>query len=204
VTIHESQSRPYGARYRLGFPNEEVRISLPRAILREYVPDRQAQQRAVDEAFSAVERDEPDRLRAALHAFFAAIPHDWHRNNDIAAYEGYWASLVYCLFAALGLSVRAEEATNRGQIDLTIPYQGRVWLLEFKMDERNAGKRALEQIKTQGYAQRYAGQPVTLIGIDFSARERNLSGFAWERRPATPEPAVAKPAKRRTARKVRG
>ncbi|MCC6133937.1 MAG: PD-(D/E)XK nuclease domain-containing protein [Candidatus Contendobacter sp.] len=39
----------------------------------------------------------------------------------------------------------------------------------------------LEQIKTQGYFQRYAGQPVTLIGIDFSPKERNLSGFAWER-----------------------
>lgn len=34
ATIHERQRRPYGFRYRLGFPNEEVRISLPRAIKR--------------------------------------------------------------------------------------------------------------------------------------------------------------------------
>ena len=28
---------------------------------------------------------------------------------------------------------------------------------------------------------RYAGQPVTLIGMDFSEAQRNLVGFAWER-----------------------
>lgn len=132
--------------------------------------------------FDALERDDPDRLRASLHAFFASIPHDWYRNNGLAGYEGYWASLVYCLFAALGVATRAEEATNRGQVDLVTEYQGRIWLLEFKVDELSDGQRALEQIKTKGYSNRYVGQPVTLIGIDLSSEQRNLSGFAWERR----------------------
>ena len=181
ATIHDCQQRPYGFRYRLGFPNEEVRISLPRAILRRYAPDQQAQQRAADEAFAALDRNDPDRLRAALHAFFASIPQDWHRKNDLAGYEGYWASLVYCLFAALGVETRAEEATNRGQVDLVIQYQGRIWLLEFKVDEDSDEQGALDQIKSKGYHHRYAGRPVTLIGIDFSRARRNLSGFAWER-----------------------
>jgi hypothetical protein len=129
----------------------------------------------------ALDRDDPDRLRAALHAFFASIPHDWHRKNDLAVYEGYWASLVYCLFAALGVETRAEEPTNRGQVDLVIQSQGRIWLLEFKIDDGNDGQKALTQIKSKGYHQRYAGRPVTLIGIDFSREQRNLSGFAWER-----------------------
>ncbi len=181
ATIHEVQQRPYGPRYRLGFPNEEVRISLPRAILRRYVPDRRAQQRAADAAFEALAQDAPDRLRAALHAFFASIPHDWYRKNDLAGYEGYWASLVYCLFAGLGVETRAEEPTNQGQVDLAIQYEGRVWLLEFKLDEDGEGRKALAQIKSKGYHQRYAGRPVTLIGIDFSREQRNLSGFTWER-----------------------
>ncbi len=181
ATIRESQQRPYGLRYRLGFPNEEVRISLPRAILRRYVPDRQAQQRAAEEVFEALAQDDPDRLHAALHAFFASIPHDWYRKNNLAGYEGYWASLVYCLFAGLGVETRAEEPTNQGQVDLVIQYQERIWLLEFKVDDGNDGQKALAQIKSKGYHQRYAGQSVTLIGIDFSRQQRNLSGFAWER-----------------------
>jgi hypothetical protein len=78
------------------------------------------------------------------------------------------------------VETRAEEPSHRGQVDLVIQYQGRVWLLEFKVDGGD-GQRALEQIKAQGYHHRYAGQPVTLIGMDFSEEQRNLIGFAWER-----------------------
>ena len=41
--------------------------------------------------------------------------------------------------------------------------------------------RALEQIQARGYHQKYAGQPVTLIGMEFSRAERNLTGFEWRR-----------------------
>lgn len=94
---------------------------------------------------------------------------------------GYWTSLVYCLFAALGVETRAEESSSQGQVDLVIDYQGRIWLLEFKLAETDSGQGALEQIKAQGYHLRYAGQSVTLIGMDFSREQRNLVGFAWER-----------------------
>jgi hypothetical protein len=79
------------------------------------------------------------------------------------------------------VETRAEEPSSRGQVDLAIEYQGRVWLLEFKVNELGDGQRALEQIKSRGYHQRYAGRPVTLIGMDFSQAQRNLAGFAWER-----------------------
>ena len=39
----------------------------------------------------------------------------------------------------------------------------------------------LDQIRARGDHYRYAGQPVTLIGMDFSREQRNLAGFAWER-----------------------
>jgi hypothetical protein len=179
--VRERQVRPNGFCYRLGFPNHEVRVSLPQAVLRRYVPSRREQQRAEERMFQALAQDDPEALRPALHAFFASIPHDWYRRNDLAGYEGYWASLVYCLFAALGVETRAEEPGNRGQVDLVIEYQGRVWLLEFKVDGPGDGRRALEPIKAQGYHHRYAGRPVTLIGMDFSEEQRNLTGFAWER-----------------------
>ncbi len=181
LTIDRSWSDEAGYHYRLIYPNHEVRLALPQAQLQRYSPNARSQQMALKQVREALDRDDPDRLRAALHSFFASIPHDWHRRNNLADYEGYWASLVYCLFAALGVKTRAEEATNRGQIDLVIHYRERIWLLEFKVDDGNDGQRALDQIKAQGYGQRYAGQPVTLIGIDFSPKQRNLSGFAWER-----------------------
>jgi hypothetical protein len=41
--------------------------------------------------------------------------------------------------------------------------------------------RALAQIEARGYHQKYTGQPVTLIGMEFSRAERNLVGFEWRR-----------------------
>ncbi len=168
-------------RYRLGYPNREVRVSLPRAVLNRYVPDIMAKERTRDRIARALKQDDPAALEPAFQAFFASIPHDWYRRNNLAGYEGYWASLVYCLFAALGVETRAEEPSNQGQVDLVIEYQGRIWLLEFKLDNADGGQRALDQIKTKGYHSRYIGQPVTLIGMDFSREQRNLVGFAWER-----------------------
>jgi len=181
LTIQEQLWEFDAYRYRLGYPNHEVRVSLPRAILNHYVPDLMVKEQTRNRIARALKQDDPAVLESALHAFFASIPHDWYRRNDLAGYEGYWASLVYCLFAALGVETRAEEATNRGQVDLVITYQGRIWLLEFKVNGGKDGQGALAQIKTQGYHHRYTGQPVTLIGIDFSRDQRNLSGFAWER-----------------------
>ncbi|MCB1920635.1 MAG: AAA family ATPase [Candidatus Competibacteraceae bacterium] len=181
LTIHEQLWEFDAYRYRLGYPNHEVRVSLPRAVLNRYVPDLMAKEQARNHIARALKQDDPAALESAFHAFFASIPHNWYRKNDLANYEGYWASLVYCIFAALGVETRAEEVSHRGQVDLVIQYQGRIWLLEFKVDGGSDGQKALDQIKIKGYHQRYAGQPVTLIGIDFSAEQRNLSGFAWER-----------------------
>ena len=43
--------------------------------------------------------------------------------------------------------------------------------------------RALAQIESRGYHQKYAGQPVTLIGMEFSSVERNLVDCEWQRLP---------------------
>jgi len=133
ATIREQIRRPTGlTTYRLGFPNREVRASLPLAILRRYLPDSRERQRTEDRIFTALERDDPDALYQALHAFFATIPHDWYRKNRLAEYEAYYASIVYCYFAALGVDARPEEPSSRGQADLVIRYRELTWLLEFR------------------------------------------------------------------------
>ena len=181
LTIQERYQRGGLYRYRLRYPNFEVRTSLPAAILNAYIPSVQERLRTESRIYAALEADDPEGLHQAFHAFFASIPHDWHRRNDIADYEGYWASVVYCYFAALGLTVVPEDVTNHGRIDLTILWPGRAYLLEFKVVELSGPGRALEQILTRNYAQKYAGQPMTLMGMEFSSVERNLVGFEWQR-----------------------
>jgi Holliday junction resolvase-like predicted endonuclease len=77
--------------------------------------------------------------------------------------------------------VHAEECTNLGQIDLVVRFQNRVYVIEFKVVEQAGEGRALEQIKARGYGDKFAGQEVYLIGVEFSSADRNVIGFEWER-----------------------
>lgn len=181
LTIRERYRRSGLYRYRLRYPNFEVRTSLPAAILNAYVPSVQDRLRTEDRIYAALEADNPDGLYRAFHAFFASIPHDWYRRNAIADYEGYWASVVYCYFAALGLAVAPEDVTNHGRIDLSIRFAERAYLLEFKVVESGETGRALAQLQARSYAEKFAGMPVTLIGMEFSREQRNLIGFEWTR-----------------------
>ena len=53
-----------------------------------------------------------DGVAVPFHAVFASIPYEWHAarrcrraSNDIANYEGYYASVFYSYFAALGYEI---------------------------------------------------------------------------------------------------
>ena len=104
------------------------------------------------------------------------------QQSKIARYEGYYASVFYSHFAALGVDLRVEDATNQGCIDLAIRFGGRCYLLEFKVVEHESTGRALQQLKDKGYADKYRseGLPIHLIGVEFSRRKRNVVGFAVE------------------------
>ena len=49
------------------------------------------------------------------------------------------------------------------------------------MVEPSKPGQVLEQIQARGYHQKYAGQPVTRIGMAFSRAARNLTGFEWRK-----------------------
>ena len=85
--------------------------------------------------------------------------------------------------AALGLDLTPEDVSRAGGIDLTLKFNGAIWLFEFKVVELEPEGRALQQIKEHGYADRYRalGQPIHLIGIEFSRERRAVARRRWLR-----------------------
>jgi len=164
--------------YRLGWPNQEVRQSFHGSLLDQLTHDDAPQRSSSIALYRALEAGKVDALRDIFHAFFASIPHDWYRKNQMANYEGYYCSIVYCYFAALGLDVTAEESTNKGRIDLTVKLDGCIFIIEFKVVEMTDDGSALKQIEAKGYGDKYRGQgEVWLIGVAFSSQDRNIVGF---------------------------
>jgi hypothetical protein len=167
--------------YVLGYPNHEVETSLNAALLGAFGLD---EQKALHNRLSLLKQlksNDFGQMQTLFTAFFASIPHDWYRNNPIAQYEGYYASVFYSYFAALGLDIILEDTTNQGRIDMTVKFNEQVYLFEFKVVELVPQGKALQQLQDRGYADKYRslGQPIHLIGVEFSKENRSVVGFEW-------------------------
>ena len=183
LTILDVERSARGPRYRLGYPNREVRLGLNERLLRALAPNA-ARRMAQDSALERVlEANDFAAMEELFRAFFAGIPYEWHTRNDVARYEGYYASVCYSWFAALGLDVTVEDSSSRGRVDLAVRHRGNVYLFEFKVVELEPQGGALEQLRARGYADKYRapGVPIHLIGVEFSRAERNLAAFAVAR-----------------------
>ncbi|MBE0506729.1 MAG: ATP-binding protein [Marinospirillum sp.] len=165
--------------YTLGYPNREVEASLNRALLPALGVPSQASLNSGLNVLKALQVGDAAQLEVHLKALFEAIPHDWHRKNPIAGYEGYYASVFYSHFAALGLDITVEDSCRSGRVDMTVHHADQHWLFEFKVVDKQSEGKALVQIQQKGYAEKYrvAGQTVHLIGVEFSRAERQIVGF---------------------------
>ena len=165
--------------YRLGYPNREVRQGLHRALLRQLVQDDARQTANSMRLARLLEARDWAGLKELFHAFFAGIPYQWYANNDIAQYEGYYASVFYSYFAALGYEMTVEESSNQGRLDMAVRSGGQVYLFEFKVVEVAPAGSALAQLRERDYAAKYRGrgEPIHLLGVEFSRETRNLTAF---------------------------
>ena len=122
-------------------------------------------------------------MKALFHAFYASIPYEWYTNNDITRYEGYYASVFYSYFAGLGLDVTVEDSTSHGRLDMAVRFNANVYLFELKVVEMAGEGAAMTQLKSRGYAEKYRGrgEPIHLVGVEFSRDTRNVVGFEVER-----------------------
>ncbi len=166
------------SRYRLGYPNREVRQSLHRSLLEEVTPPEAASLDGNDRLGSALMAGDLDRVEVLIRALVDSIPCEWHTRNAIARFEGYYASVLYSYLAATGMEVVVEDSSRRGRADLVVRCGGRVFLFEVKVVKEPTGA-AMKQLRERDYAAKYRGrgEPIHLIGVEFSRETRNLIAF---------------------------
>ena len=183
LTIRRTESRGGELYYRLGYPNREVQQSLNKSLLNHLTgnPARQVEHNA--RLYDLLLVNDFDSLKTLFEAFFASIPYQWHTNNEIANYEGYYASVFYSYFASLGLTITVEDSSSKRRLDMAVEFNGNVYLFEFKVVEQASEGAALRQLKEKDYAAKYRsrGEPIYLIGVEFSRQTRTLAAFEAER-----------------------
>ena len=170
-------------RYRLGYPNWEVRDGLNSRLLRATVPPAARDLAQEGQLRRLLRANDFQGLETLFMAFYDSIPYDWYTNNDIARYEGYYASVFYGYIEGAGLDASVEDSSNRGRLDMAVRFNRNVYLFEFKVVESEPDGAAMDQLKERGYAAKYrrTNQPIHLIALEFSKEIRNVVAFEVER-----------------------
>ncbi len=179
LTIHQTEPRGGRMFYRLGYPNQEVRQSLNESLLNHLTGHSSRRVEHSARLYDLLLINDFEGLKTLFHAFYASIPYEWYTNNDIANFEGYYASVFYSYFAALGLNITVEDSSSHGRVDMTVHFNDNIYLFEFKVVELASEGAAMAQLKEKRYADKYRGlnQPIHLIGVEFSKDTRNITAF---------------------------
>lgn len=183
LTVDEVQSLPFGVRYTLKFPNIEVQQSFNQAVIHRFIPDSDLKFMTIQsDLYQSLLENDLALMFATIEAFFAGIPYNWHINNDIAHFEGYWASVFYGYFSSIGVSVHVEESSRNGRMDMAVLFDNRVYIFEFKVVKQgdtteNTLQQALAQISEKGYTDKYnaKNRQVYQIGVAFDEVNREVS-----------------------------
>ena len=182
LTVAATESRAGRTRYRLGYPNREVFQSLNESLLAHLARDPH-RERNGDRLYDLLAAGDVPGLKYLFHAFFAGIPYEWYTSSDIARFEGYYASVFYAYFASvLGNGITVEDSSTRGRADMAVRFGGRVYVFEFKVVEQAGPGAAMAQLKARAYADKYRalGEPIHLIGVEFSSASRNVVALDHE------------------------
>ena len=166
--------------YKMKVPNLEIQKSLNSLFATLFVNtpiDRDKNQVGM---YTSIMNQDYAALENSLRSLFASIPHNNYTKNDIAKYEGFYASVVYTFLRSLGFDTVAEDITNKGRIDLTLKTPKDIIIFEFKVDSKDT---ALHQIKEKRYYEKYLDdeRDVVLVGVNFSTKEKNITDYVWEK-----------------------
>ena len=168
----KSDGQPIGSEsYILAPPNLEVREALKSGYMSQVMGiEEETFNPLVDAARRQIASgDWKSYLYESLYGLYASVPVNW-RIKDEAEAKRYFQ-----LFAMMtGANPQPEVASIFGYADAVIETPTAVYVFEFKY--RKSAKAAIRQIRDRDYAAKWAGgkRPVTLIGINFNPKKRNI------------------------------
>ena len=181
LTIERTFTRRQRYMFGLKIPNLEVCLALHDQFINAYTGIMNEKHEIQDSLYDLMNRGDVELMIKVIQRLFAGIPWRNFTNNDLADFEGYYASVLYAFFCSLDARVIPEDITNYGQVDLTVMLGDHIYVMEIKVvdGDRVDGNPALEQIVRRNYAQKYrgiAGKEVHEVGLVFGRGVRNLVG----------------------------
>ena len=169
---------PDRRRYRLDYPNWEVREAFGRSLLDALSTELPASAVA-DRGFraqDALAAGDVAAFLAQVDALLAGIPYPLWEARRESAYH----LVAHTLLQIMGARATSEVATARGRADTVVETEDFVYGFEFKVDRPVA--EALTQIRERGYLDGYTGdgRRVMAVGVSFDSGTRRVGDWGGE------------------------
>ena len=169
--------------YRLGFPNDEVRYGFLRNVLPAYSAVPFTQGGAwVARFVQDIREGKVDSFMERMQSLIADIPYDNFTEENLKLREQNYQAAVYLIFKLMGQFVQTEVHCSTGRADCVVITVDTVYIFEFKLSGNGSAEDALNQIKENGYAERYKAdsKKIVLIGSSFDEQTRTIKDWKTE------------------------
>ena len=166
-------------KYRLDFPNKEVRDSFVNFAVEHYANSSSNEMEHVVAILNnALKQNDIKSFFISFQALFASIT--VKQLEKVKEYEGFYHSIIYIVLKILGIEIACEIQSNFGATDAVIKTDNYIYVMEFKM---GSAKSAIEQIKNKKYYAPYLAdkQELIIVGLGFDKAKRNLEDFVVEK-----------------------
>ena len=167
LTVKEYDRR--SRRYRLDYPNDEVKRGFISMIAQSYLKTDAAGSNWCCQVMYALDVADLDTFHSLLTSFYASIPNSLRRKSSEEEKERDFHYTFYLIMRLLSTYIIfTEKETSQGTADCVLESQDYIYIFEFKRD--STAQVAIDQIRSRGYAREYVAdhRKVFLIGCNFS------------------------------------
>jgi len=185
LTIKDVCRDEIGISYRYGFPNEEIRVSWNRDMVKFVTSGRVQADRISRKFLVPMSKGDVDSMMKLMQSVFAGVTKDHLGNVN----EGYYRNMMYMLFTAFAIDTHAEEQVAGGIVDIVAKAYGQAYVFELKVSRTGSEAevekllaKGIDQVLTRRYADKYRfdASRVHVVSVVFDHGSHQL--VAWKER----------------------
>ncbi len=155
------------------YPNREVEQSFSELLTMEYteIEDIVDLRTELRDAFS---NEDWETFVKLINKVISSYP--YHVLKDLTK-ESHWQVIIRAALAVPFGRVHLEDVSSRGRSDLVVLYNGKVLVVELKVNR--SARDAIEQIRRKGYAEKY--RDAWIMGVNINTEKRRIEEWKVER-----------------------
>ena len=164
---------PISKSYKLGYPNQEVKIGMLRSLSPNYLSPVSIDNNGLVADFVEMLYDgDLEGAMVRLKAYLSSISNRLSNKN-----ERDFQTVFYLIFNLMGAFILVEEDSAIGRADAVVHMPDAIYVFELKYD--GSAEEAIQQIDDKGYLIPYSadGKRLFKIGVNYDSNQRTISNW---------------------------